>query len=65
MNEEEAHKLAEILGGYTWQSGGGILLVIVRREDNRLVVFSGDVVCEYETEEAFDAGRADKTIMLC
>lgn len=64
MNESQAETLAAIMGGEAWQSGGGIWLVTVNREDGRLVVFSGDAVCEYESEEAFDEGRSSNEIAL-
>lgn len=64
MDERTAEQLAVLVGGETWQSGGGIYLVTVNRDDGSLVVFSGDAVCEYENDEAFDAGRASKTILL-
>jgi hypothetical protein len=64
MDESTAEQLAAIVGGEAWQSGGGIYLVTVNRDDGSLVVFSGDSVCEYENDEAFDAGRASKTILL-
>lgn len=64
MDERTAEQLAVIVGGEAWQSGGGIWLVTVTRDDGSLVVFSGDAICEYESDEAFDAGRAAKTILL-
>jgi len=64
MDERTAEQLAAIVGGEAWQSGGGIWLVTVTRDDGSLVVFSGDAVCEYENDEAFDAGQAAKTILL-
>lgn len=64
MDEQTAEHLATIVGGEAWQSGGGIYLVTVNREDGSLVVFSGDAIAEYENDEAFDAGRASKTILL-
>jgi hypothetical protein len=64
MNENQAEALASIVGGEAWQSGGGIWLVTLYREDGKLVVFSGDAVCEYESEEAFDEGRASNEIAL-
>lgn len=64
MDEKTAEHLAAIVGGEAWQSGGGIYLVTVNRDDGSLVVFSGDAVAEYESDEAFDAGRASKTILL-
>lgn len=35
MDEQQATAVAEALGGETWQSGGGMWLVIVRRTDGR------------------------------
>lgn len=64
MDEKTAEQLAVIVGGEAWQSGGGIWLVTVNRDDGSPVVFSADAVCEYENDEAFDAGRASKTIFL-
>ncbi len=63
MNEKRAEALAAALGGEAWQSGGGVWLVQVN-VGSKLVVFSGDCVCEYESEEAFDESRASKTIEL-
>jgi len=64
MEERTAEHLAAIVGGEAWQSGGGIYLVTVNLDDGSLVVFSGDAICEYENDEAFDAGKASKTILL-
>lgn len=64
MDEKTAEHLAAIVGGESWQSGGGIYLVTVNRDDGSLVVFSGDAIAEYENDEAFDAGRASKLIPL-
>lgn len=64
MSEKQAEALAMLLGGEPWQSGGDIWLVMVRRSDGHVVVFSGDVVCEYEDEEAFEASRPHASILL-
>jgi hypothetical protein len=64
MDEQTAEKLAVIIGGESWQSGDGIHVVTVNRDDGSLVVFSEDAICEYESDDAFDAGRASKTIHL-
>lgn len=64
MDEKTAEQLAAIVGGEAWQSGGGIYVVTVNRDDGSLVVFSGDAVCEYANDEAFDAGQASKTIPI-
>ena len=65
MEEEQANAIAEALGGETWQSGGDIWLVLVRRPDGHLVVLSDEVVCEYESHEAFDDAKPLSTIGLC
>lgn len=41
MDEWTAEQLAAIVGGEAWQSGGGIYVVTVNRDDGSLVVFSG------------------------
>lgn len=64
MDERTAEQLAVLVGGEAWQSGGGIYVVTVARDDGSLVVFSGDAICEYPNDEAFDAGTASKTIVL-
>lgn len=64
MDEKTAEQLAVIVGGEAWQSGGGIYLVTVNRDDGSLVVFSGDAICEYANDEAFDAGQASKMIPI-
>ncbi len=64
MNEQAAQKLAAIFGGESWQSGGGIHLVTVRRSDGSMVVFSDEAICEYESEEAFEDADARAFISL-
>ncbi len=64
MDERTAEQLAVIVGGEAWQSGGGIWLVTVNRDDGSLVVFSEDAICEYESDAAFDAARSANTILL-
>jgi hypothetical protein len=64
MTEQQAEAVAEILEGQTWQSGGGVWLVLCRRADGHLVVISDDVVCEYENEGAFEQAKPCKSIVL-
>ena len=64
MNEMQANSLANIVGGEAWQSGGGVWLVTLDREDDHIIVFSGDAVCEYESDDAFNDGRASNTIVM-
>jgi hypothetical protein len=65
MDEGQAmHHVAEALGGEAWNSGGDIWLVLFHRSDGKLVVLSDEVVCEYDSEEAFEHSRAAKAILL-
>lgn len=64
LHEETAEQIAEAFGGETWQSGGGIWLVLIHRKDGRFVVISDDAVCEYASEKHFESGKADKSVLL-
>ena len=64
MDEEKATKLAELLGGETWQSGGDIWLVLIRRADGKIVAISDEVACEYEDEASLDEGRPSASVYL-
>jgi hypothetical protein len=65
MNRQQAEAVAVALGGRAWHGGGGIWLVRFDLPGGRLVVVSGEAVCEYEGEEAFYGGRASATVELC
>ena len=64
MDEEKAENLAKVLGGETWQSGGDIYLVILRRADGKVVAISDELVAEYADEEALEAGEPGNQILL-
>lgn len=64
MDEEKAEALAKLLGGETWQSGGDIWLVILRRADGKIVAISDELVAEYADEEALGAGEPGDQILL-
>lgn len=64
MTEEQANAIADSLGGESWQSGGGIWLVLKHRKNGAIVVISDEAVCEYSTEYEFDACRPNATILL-
>jgi hypothetical protein len=64
MDARQAKAVAGVLGGETWQSGGQIWLVLLRRADGRLVAISDDVVCEYKNEESLTGGTPDLVIRL-
>lgn len=64
MDEEAANKLAAAIGGDVWQSGGGIHVVTIKRPDGGLVVFSEDLVAEYDDEQAFEDANPSTTILL-
>jgi hypothetical protein len=65
MNEEQAVAIADALSAEAWNSGGGIWLVRKQRTDGRLVVISGDVVCEYDSEDSFGNNEPAASILLC
>jgi len=64
MEEEQAKKVADALGGEVWDSGGDMWLAIIRRTDGKLVVISGDSVCEYNSEADFEEAKAASMIVL-
>lgn len=64
MDEQQAEAVAAALGGTAWNSGGGLYLVRIERSDGHFVVVSDEVVCEYEDDDAFEAGRATRSIIL-
>lgn len=64
MDEQQAKHVADALGGEPCSSGGGIEPVLFRRSEGKLVVLSGDILCEYENDEAFNAGQALNSIVL-
>ena len=64
MNEQHANALAELFSGEAWDSGGGKWLAAYWRGDGRYIVFSGDAVCEYKSEQDFDHAKAANTQVL-
>jgi len=66
MDEKAATNVAEALGASAWQSGGDIWLVLKERPDGHLVVISDEVVCEYASRTAFQAGAKElASVGLC
>lgn len=64
MDEEKAEALAKLLGGETWQSGGDIWLVIIRRLDGKIVAISDEVVAEYNSEDGLADGKPIAQIII-
>lgn len=64
LNEKTAGQVAKALGGEAWQSGGGIWLVLIKRSDGHLAVISEDAVCEYASEDDFNSGKAQASVLL-
>ena len=64
MDEEKAESLAKLLGGETWQSGGDIWLVILKRADGKIVAISDEVVAEYADETDLALGGPSVQILL-
>jgi hypothetical protein len=57
MDETKAEALANLLGGTTWNSGGNLWLVILRRSDGKIVAISDELVAEYADEESLGDGE--------
>jgi hypothetical protein len=64
MNERQATALAELFSGEAWEHGKGEWLTAYWRGDGKYIVFSEDEVCEYDSEDDFDAAKARNTFML-
>lgn len=65
MDEQTAEAVANPVGGRTWQSGGDVWLVLKGRADGKPVVISDEAICDYDSQEDFEAGsNALRTIVL-
>ena len=62
MDEEKAKKIAKMIGGEPWQSGGNIWLVIVPQEKH-VSVISEDSLCAYkDVASLIEGGQPIKSI---
>jgi hypothetical protein len=64
MDETKADALAEILGGDTWNTGGGLWLVLLKRADGKVVVISDEAVNLYGSEEELQTSQPTESIFL-
>lgn len=64
MNKEQAKQIVELMNTDYWNSGGDIYLLIFRRNDGKMVALSDEVICEYENEEALEAGKTGRAIAI-
>ena len=64
LNENTAEQVAKTFGGEAWQSGGGIWLVMLTRNDGKVVAISEDCICQYASEQAFQNSLAESCIMF-
>lgn len=55
---------AKALGADAWNSGGGIWLAVVRRDDGRVVAISDEAVCEYASQDELLSGQPESSIFL-
>jgi len=62
MDEKKASMLAKLLNGRVWNSGGDIYLVLIERQDGKIVAVSDEVICEYKDEEALMTASNPKAI---
>ena len=64
MDQSSADTIANILGGDSWNSGGEIWLVLLRRSDGRIVSISDESVNVYDDEEAMQTGPPSESVLL-
>jgi len=64
MEEESARRIAEVLGGEAWNSGGGIWLVIRKRADGKVVAISDESVCVYDSEDYLQGGQPTESVII-
>lgn len=63
-NEEQADAVAAALGGETWNSGGGIYLVVLHRSDGKVVAISGEAICVYADDNAMQTDKPIESVLL-
>ena len=56
MNEQKAKKIAQIVGGNAFQSGGDIWVVIIKKKKG-IAVISDECVSHYTSEDTFVEGE--------
>ncbi len=64
MTETQANTIAAVWNGVPWQPMPGFWMVIVIREDGRLVAFDDDGVGEYLSEQCFVDNDAMSQIVV-
>ena len=65
MDEQAAVAVAEALGGETWNSGGGMWLVLFRRADGKIVALTDESLCVYGDEEVLQGvGDPETSVAL-
>jgi len=64
MDENQAEALVQVLGGSSWDSGGGIWLAVKERADGHVVALSDETACEYANWDELQGGTPLNTILL-
>jgi hypothetical protein len=64
VDEPSAQALAEVLGGDTWDTGGGLWLVLKKRSDGRVVAISDEAINVYENDESVQTGLPLESVLL-
>lgn len=63
MNEQKANKIAQIVDGNAFNSGGDIWVVIIKKKKG-VAVISDESVCSYSSEDAFVEGEKPLDSMI-
>jgi hypothetical protein len=64
MDENSAIKLAHVLGADTWNAGNGMWLVVKKRSDGKVLVFSNEIVRVFADAEAVQSGIPEESIAI-
>jgi hypothetical protein len=64
MDDMDADRLARLHGGEPYESADATWLVVLRRDEGRVVILTDTSVDEYEDWEAFEQGSCDASIRL-
>ena len=64
MEKEKAQKLAELLNGDAWNSGGGLYIVLIHNSLGGIVGITDDSICLYANEQALEEGFSEQAFLL-
>ena len=64
MDKDSAEKLAALIGGDAWQSGGGIYVVLKTNSLGQIIGITDESICVYKSDDALNEGMPEQNILL-